>query len=121
MENEPIKIGSSHSRLAGNTNIEFYTYYQPVLGDWCLDAVFKTSNAVFAAKKIEFKKSDCFECYSEPLVTLNNIEMQSIMNSLWSAGIRPINGECSTGQIGAIKDHLNDIRKLVSRFSKAKL
>lgn len=35
------------------------------------------------------------------------------MDALWSAGIRPSNGEGNVGQIGAMKAHLEDMRALV--------
>lgn len=36
-----------------------------------------------------------------------------LMDALWSAGIRPSNGEGNVGQIGAMKAHLEDMRALV--------
>lgn len=47
---------------------------------------------------------------------LDDPELQQLMDELWRVGIRPSNGEGNVGMIGAMKEHLADMRKLV--FSK---
>lgn len=47
------------------------------------------------------------------LFTLSQKELQYLMDSMWRKGIRPSNGEGSVGEIGALKYHLEDMRKLV--------
>ena len=50
---------------------------------------------------------------SEPILTITDEAAQELMDSLWYSGIRPTSGEGNVGQIGAMKEHLNDMRKLV--------
>jgi hypothetical protein len=44
---------------------------------------------------------------------LDDEALQSVMNRLWELGFRPKNGEGNVGHIGAVKDHLSDMQKLV--------
>ena len=48
-----------------------------------------------------------------PILVIEENAAQELMDSLWNIGIRPSNGEGSVGQIGAIKDHLHDLQRLV--------
>jgi hypothetical protein len=47
--------------------------------------------------------------------------LQCLMDELWKAGIRPSNGEGNIGQIGAVKDHLADMRKLAFEMHDANM
>lgn len=44
-------------------------------------------------------------------IGLNNEELQELMDALWSCGIRPSNGEGNVGQIGAMRQHLADMKE----------
>ncbi len=48
-----------------------------------------------------------------PLVQITKEEAQLWLDELWALGIRPTDGDGSIGAIGAIKYHLEDMRKLV--------
>lgn len=50
---------------------------------------------------------------SSPLLRLRLEEAQELINSLWSAGLRPIQGKQSEGVTAAQERHLNDMRRLV--------
>lgn len=56
-----------------------------------------------------------------PAFNLQREGAQALMDSLWDCGLRPTQGHASEGAIGATKQHLADMRALVSHFSKAKL
>lgn len=43
---------------------------------------------------------------------LSEDEAQQFCDSLWAAGVRPTNGEGSVGQLSAVQEHLEDMRKL---------
>lgn len=47
-----------------------------------------------------------------PTLQLEQQELQQLMDQLWHAGIRPSNGEGAAGQIGALREHLADMRKI---------
>ena len=49
----------------------------------------------------------------DPMCYLSRSAAIELMDSLWNCGVRPSNGEGNVGQIGAMKDHLNDMRRLV--------
>lgn len=38
---------------------------------------------------------------------------RELMDAMWNAGVRPSNGEGNIGQIGAMREHLEDMRRLV--------
>ena len=48
-----------------------------------------------------------------PSLRFTNEEAQALMDEMWSAGVRPSNGEGNVGQIGAMREHLADMRRLV--------
>ena len=48
----------------------------------------------------------------EPSVRLSEEAAQRLMDQLWIAGVRPSDGEGNIGQIGAVKAHLEDMRKI---------
>ena len=50
---------------------------------------------------------------NDPMCTIDDQQAQSLMNSLWECGIRPVQGAGSAGQLTAVQYHLEDMRKLV--------
>lgn len=48
-----------------------------------------------------------------PLLTLHREAAQQLMDEFWAAGVRPSNGEGSSGQLAATERHLSDMRALV--------
>jgi len=50
-------------------------------------------------------------------IGLDQDEAEDLMNALWKCGLRPSNGEGNVGQIGALKDHLED-KKTDKEFYK---
>jgi hypothetical protein len=50
---------------------------------------------------------------AEPFWRMREEEAQSFIDALWEAGVRPSNGEGSTGKLAATENHLNDMRKIV--------
>lgn len=64
-------------------------------------------------KPLEFEKSDPTQIMGPPSLMLTNDEAQELMENLWASGIRPNEDIGSTGQVSALKYHLEDMRKLV--------
>ena len=50
---------------------------------------------------------------ADPCITIHDDDAQALMDSLWKAGIRPSNGEGNVGQIGAMREHLEDTKESV--------
>ncbi len=59
-----------------------------------------------------------YEPFGEPTMRLDQDEAQMLMNQLWATGLRPINGEGNPGHLGAVGDHLKDMRMLVNHYTK---
>lgn len=51
----------------------------------------------------------------EPMVRLPRDAAQTLFEQLWLIGFRPREGYGTHGQVGAMKDHLEDMRRLVFR------
>jgi hypothetical protein len=51
----------------------------------------------------------------KPTMRLMPEEAQALMDGLWDAGLRPVGGAGSAGQLDAVKYHLEDMRRLVFR------
>jgi hypothetical protein len=47
--------------------------------------------------------------------------LQSLFNDLWRYGFRPTDGTGNAGHLGAVEKHLNDMRKLVSKYTETEL
>jgi hypothetical protein len=54
----------------------------------------------------------------QPTLRLPLDAAQRLMDELWQAGVKPSQSIGSTGQVEAIKYHLEDMRKLVFKESK---
>lgn len=50
---------------------------------------------------------------SSPCLYATREDLQGLMDELWHAGIRPSEGEGSSGQLAATRAHLEDMRRLV--------
>jgi hypothetical protein len=50
---------------------------------------------------------------SAPAFYLSPEDAQLLMNSLWDCGLRPLQAAGSTGQLDAVKYHLEDMRRIV--------
>lgn len=57
---------------------------------------------------------NCVSC--EPTFRLWPDEAQQFMDELWRTGIRPTEGAGSVGQLGAVQEHLADMRALVFKL-----
>lgn len=56
----------------------------------------------------------------DPTLEIDRRTAQNLMDALWSAGLRPNNGEGMDAQVTAIKAHLEDMRTLVFKDKPAK-
>lgn len=52
---------------------------------------------------------------SEPVVTVGQESLQSLMDELWHLGIRPTEGHGSTGQLAATERHLDHTARLLEQ------
>jgi hypothetical protein len=50
-----------------------------------------------------------------PTVQLDKHAAQKLMDDLWDCGLRPSEGSGSAGQLAAVQNHLEDMRKLISK------
>ena len=50
---------------------------------------------------------------NDPTLMLDAQSAQSLMNALWSAGLRPAEAKYPNGEINRLEAHLADMRKLV--------
>jgi hypothetical protein len=55
---------------------------------------------------------DDMQPMDSPLLSLMLPDAQALMDELWQAGVRPANGEGSTGQLAATETHLKDMRAI---------
>ena len=78
------------------------------------DRAGETPNEFSVGQPVVFKKAKRGE-RSDPFLSLSGNEVQKLMDELWRVGIRPSNGEGNVGQIGAIENHLHDMRKIVQK------
>ena len=58
---------------------------------------------------------------AEAFLKLRPEVAQQLMDELWAAGFRPVDGHGSTGQLAAVERHLEDMRQLVTTMSGSPL
>ena len=63
----------------------------------------------------ELALDSCAYTTSEPTWRLTDEAAQELMDALWAAGLRPVEGRGSAGQLAAVQAHLEDMRKLAFR------
>ena len=64
------------------------------------------------ANNIEFNEIEEGEYVGGPLLKLQREQVQGLMDSLWTAGLRPTQGRQSEGVTAAQGNHLQDMRAL---------
>lgn len=57
----------------------------------------------------------------DALLTIRPEQAQQLMDALWASGFRPVDGHGSTGQLGAVQEHLRDMRLLVANVLDVQL
>ena len=67
--------------------------------------------------KLAFARSIVLEPMEEgqmpdPMLEIEREDAQTLMDTLWECGLRPSAGIGSVGQLGAIKNHLQDMQKI---------
>jgi len=66
---------------------------------------------ISVAKPIVFEEQDAGSLIF-PALVLSHQEAQSLIDELWSAGLRPSEGSGSAGQLASVQNHLSDMRKI---------
>lgn len=51
--------------------------------------------------------------YAPPTLRIGRNEAQSLIDELWTIGIRPTEGSGSAGAMAAVQEHVSDLRRLV--------
>lgn len=65
-----------------------------------------------AMKTLSKEESQDGVAYNAPVLNLTKESCQSLMDELWSQGIRPTNGDGNVGQLAATQAHLTDMRTI---------
>ena len=71
-----------------------------------------TENKFAVAREIVFSEAQP-NAITSPAIHLTQGEAQELANQLYAAGIHPEQAAGSAGQLGAVKYHLEDMRRLV--------
>lgn len=67
----------------------------------------------YRADPLTFSKvENAYDTNEEPMCALDKNQAQHLMDTLWSCGIRPAEGEGSAGSMNAVQKHLLDMRKI---------
>lgn len=72
----------------------------------------KSHEQVAYATTVEFRVIDNGMLLPDPVLKMHREELQLLMDELWRIGIRPTE-EGTAGQLGAVKYHLEDMRRLL--------
>lgn len=86
-----------------------------------LGFLLKNSCVINGVETLSFAESVVFKTLTsqdeylqlEPTFSLDYEQAQELIDSLWSAGLRPSEGSGSAGSLAATQRHLEDLRKLV--------
>lgn len=95
-----------------DTNVEIYVQDQPWalnLGVWLVNRCEDGTKGV-AAPVVFAPLPDGTS--APPSLSLSREAAQDLMNRMWQLGIRPRDGEGTLAHVGAMKDHIEDLRKV---------
>ena len=96
--------------------LEFFVLLNPAYGQYELHVALHSSDGVRRNAQGPIAFSEMTPgMYHEPLLRMEPGDVQKLIDALWSAGIRPSNGEGSVGQIGAMQKHLDDMRAIAAK------
>jgi hypothetical protein len=86
-------------------------YVRATSGPWWngVDILFRQGNAFGVRILMEVKKEGEI---IEPTIRISRSEAQTLMDDLWSCGLRPTEGSGSAGAMKAVESHVNDLRKI---------
>jgi hypothetical protein len=79
------------------------------LSVWLVDR--HQDGKVFVAPPVVFTECDPGET-SAPSFAMSQEAAQELMNRMWQLGIRPRDGEGTMAHVGAMKAHIEDLRKV---------
>lgn len=75
----------------------------------------------FCALPLEMTERKLYEVDAPgPTVQLDKHAAQKLIDDLWDCGLRPSEGSGSAGQLAAVQNHLEDMRKLLSKVPLVK-
>jgi hypothetical protein len=95
-----------------NKGTEIYVQDQPWalnLGVWLVHR--NEDGRKFIAPPVVFVQME-EGVQTAPSLTLDHEAAQDLMNRLWQMGIRPRDGEGTMAHVGAMKEHIADLRKV---------
>lgn len=91
---------------------EIIFYERPFHGKYEVGIFSEQGGKSVVAQPLEFTENEDF-LTTEPTTVLSRDEMQAMFNQLWKLGFRPMDGTGNSGHIEAMRNHLEDMRKLV--------
>jgi hypothetical protein len=81
----------------------------------------RRSESIAFATEIKFESHRLNEMGGvkpKPTFQLDEYAAQALMNELWNAGLRPSDGTGNSGQLGAVENHLSDLRTIAFHLLK---
>jgi hypothetical protein len=78
-----------------------------------IGAVDRMRHKIAHAKTVVFEDVPDGTMFAEPTLRIGETAAQSLMDQLWTCGIRPTEGHGSAGALSATQRHLEDMRQLV--------
>ena len=89
-------------------------HWEPMRQRFGLYITKQEGDQTFTGKPLQFGETGRFETI-EPVASIKDkTELQELMDSMWSAGLRPsIRADEYRAQLGSMRDHLNDMRAIV--------
>lgn len=67
---------------------------------------------LWVARPLVLEKLDDGDAEPQPTMRLSNAAAQQLMDQLWQCGVRPADGQGSTGANAAVLAHLHDMRAI---------
>ena len=72
-------------------------------------------------KSLVWEEQSNDHCSYEPPIVFNQEEVQCLFEELWRAGFRPTTNVEGVGELRATKEHLKDLKRLVSKYAEVDL
>lgn len=77
-----------------------------------------SAGRIAVVKSITMETIDAGSSFEDAAIRLQYEDAQILMDELYAIGIRPTDGRSTVGQVQAMQNHLDDLRRLVFKEKK---
>ena len=101
-----------------NHEMRIWAYFSHPHRTVRIGAIRRFNGMAFDAKPVEWQErnSEAYGVEPPALFSIQPEEAQALADALWDAGIRPVQGNGSVGQLAATERHLSEMSRITEKL-----